>query len=243
MRRGLATVGLCLLLVLSGCSFLSGGTAGNAAPGVENGGLADARALLDAHESALTESGYSHDLTVNQSLETENRTLEDTQRQRMRVAAGASQYERQVIYGGRGRIIAWGNETVEYQRIESGGQTQYRRTEPESATAMSGVKTLEPLLSAPFEVVDSEETDGRTLVTLEATGQPSAEQAFPSNTTSVENFEARLVVDGDGRVHELSASAEYVLEGQPGGYEFDFELTSTDDPGVERPSWVDDIEE
>lgn len=244
MRRAFAAVGLCLLLTLSGCSFLPGGSAdGGAAPGVEDGELADAEALLDAHASTLTESGYSHDLTVNQTARAGNDTVRTSQRQRMRVAAGASQYTRQVIYGSRGRILAWGNETVEYQRIETGGATQYRRSDPESATAMTGVNTLRPLLSAPFEVVDTEEADGRTLVTLESTGEPSHENAVPQNTTSVDSFDARLVVDGEGRVHELTAAAEYQVDGEAGSYEFTYELTSTSDPGVERPDWVADIEE
>lgn len=244
MRRAFAALGLCLLLVLAGCSFLPGGSGdGGEAPGVENGELADAEALLAAHESALTESGYGHDLSVNQSAETDNGTADTSQRQRMRVAAGASQYVRQVIYDGQGRIVAWGNESVEYQRIESGGSAQYRQTDPESPTAMTGVNTLRPLLTAPFEVVDTEEADGRTRVTLESTGEPSHENAFPRNTSSVESFDARLVVDGDGRIHELSASAEYAVDGEAGGYEFTFELTSATDPGVERPDWVADVEE
>lgn len=243
MRRASLAVALCLMLAMSGCSFLPGSGDGGAAPGVEDGELADVDALLEAHESALTESGYSHDLTVNQTAASENGTVETSQRQRMEVAPGASQYLRQVLYGSQGRIVAWGNESVEYQRIESGGSTQYRQSSPESATAMTGVNALRPLLSGPFEVVDTEESDGRTLVTLESTGEPSHENAFPSNTTSVDSFDARVVVDGDGRIHELSASAEYQVDGEAGSYEFTYELTSASDPGVERPDWVADLEE
>jgi hypothetical protein len=241
MRGSAAVVGLCLLLALAGCSSLPGFSEGAQAPGVEDGELEDAQALLDAHESALNESGYSHDLTINQTAAGENGTVENNRRQRTSVAAGASQYVRQVVYSGQGRIVAWGNRSVEYVRIEAGGSTRYQQGRPANATAMTGVNTLEPFLTAPFEVVDTEETDGRTRYTLESTGQPDHEGAFPSNTTSVRSFDARLVVDGDGRIHRMHVTAEYEVDGQAGSYEFTYELTSTEDPGVERPGWVDEI--
>jgi hypothetical protein len=241
MRRGIAALGLCLMLLLAGCSLLPGGSQDSPAPGVEDGALADADALLEAHESTLTESGYSHDLTINQTVETANGSFQDDQRQRMAVAPGASQYLRQVIYVGQGRVVAWGNETVEYQRIDSGTEPQYRSTSPESATAMTGADALEPHLTAPYEVVDTEETDDRTLVTLSTTGDPSDESAFPENTSSVDRYDAELVVDGDGRIHRLNVSAAYEADGYPGTYEFRYELTDASDPGVERPAWVDDV--
>lgn len=242
MRRGLAALGLCLLVALAGCSMLPGGASSSPAPGVEDGALADPAAVLDAHESALVESGFSHDLTIVRTAETRNGTLEDVQRQRLQVAPGASQYLRQVIYGGQGRIVAWGNESVEYRRIDVGGSTRYRSAPPESATAMTGSKAIEPHLSAPFEVVDTEETDDRTLVTLRSTGRPTDMSAFTENTSSIDRYDAELVVDGDGRIHRLNASAAYETDRYPETYEFSYELTAASVPGVERPSWVAEVE-
>lgn len=243
MRRASAVVGLCLLLALAGCSSLPG-FSDEQAPGVEDDELVDAEALLDAHASELTESGYSHDLSVNQTVESENGTSNNSRRQRTSVAAGASQYVRQeLLFGGQGRIIAWANESAEYIRVDSGGTTQYYAGQPDNATTLTGVKTMEPFLTAPFEVVDEEEVDGRTVYALESTGRPDHEGAFPSNTTSVDSFHARLVVDEDGRIHRLRATADYEIDGEAGSYEFAFELTADEDPGVERPGWVDEIPE
>lgn len=243
MRRAFAAVGLCLLVALSGCSSLPG-FSDEQAPGVEDDELVDAEALLDAHASTLTGSGYRHDLSVNRTVESENGTQENSRRQRTSVATGASQYVKQeLLFGGQGRIVSWGNESVEYIRVDSGGTTQYHRGNVDNATALTGVRTIEPFLTASFEVVDTEEVDGRTVYALESTGRPDHEGAFPDNTTSVESFDARLVVDEDGRIHRLRATAEYRIDGEPGSYEFAFELTATEDPGVERPQWVDDVVE
>lgn len=243
MRRASAAVGLCLLLAVAGCSAIPGFSE-EQAPGVEDDELVDADALLEAHESTLTESGYSHDLLVNQTVESENGTRESSSRQRTSVSAGASQYlQQELLFGGQSRIISWGNESVEYLRVDSGGTTKYHRADPDDATTLAAVKTLRPFLSAPFEVVDTDEVDGRTVYALESTGQPDHEGAFPDNTTSVGSFEARMIIDEDGRIHKLTASADYEIDGEPGSYEFAFELTAEDDPGVERPGWVDEIAE
>lgn len=241
MRRASATVGLCLLLVLAGCSFLPGST-NEQAPGVEDDELVDADALLDAHASKLTESGYRHELVVNQTVEGENGTRESTTRQRTSVAAGASQYlQQELVLGGQGRIISWGNESVEYIRVDSGGTTSYQRGEVEDTRTLTGVQTIRPFLTAPFEVVDTDEVDGRKVYALESTGRPDHEGAFPANTTDVESFQARMIVDEDGRIHRFRATAEYRIDGEAGSYEFAFELTAEEDPGVSRPGWVDDI--
>ena len=243
MRRALAIVGLCLALTLSGCSFLPGGSGEEAAaPGVEDGELADSGALLDAHESALTESGYSYDLNISLSSARDGESFDISERQRMEVAPGAAQYVHQVIYGGQTRVVAWGNDSVEYRRVERGGDAEYSRSTPPSATALTGANLLEPHLTAPYEVVDTEERDGRTLVALESTGDPADDRAIPGNISSVDRYDARIVVDGDGRVHRLNVTGEYTTDGETGTFGLTYDLTSAEDPGVERPAWVDDLD-
>ena len=246
MRGAFAAVGLCLLVALAGCSAIPGFSEdqNRQAPGVEDDELVDADALLEAHSSTLTESGFSHDVMVNQTVESENGTRETERRQRTAVGAGASQYLKQeLLFGGQSRIISWGNESVEYIRVDSGGSTQYHRGNVDDATVLTGVRVIRPFLTAPFEVVETEEVDGRTVYALESTGQPDHDGAFPDNTTAVESFEARLVVDEDGRIHRLRATADYRIDGEPGSYEFAFELTAEEDPGVQRPEWVDEVSE
>jgi hypothetical protein len=243
MRTALVTVVLCLSVVLSGCAALSGSSTGT--PGVEDGELVDSAALLEAHETTLTESGYEHDTVINITETIGEEPVPVERRQRVSVTAGGSQYIAQEITDGAiaSRTITWGNDTVAYRSVESGGSQRFSEVDPFSAADLSGGSLLESYVSAPFEVVETTERDGRKLVVLEGTDRPTESGLFPAGATNVSDYEARLVVDTDGRIHEFTATAEYEIGGETASYEFSYELTALSDPGVERPSWVTEIED
>jgi hypothetical protein len=236
---------LCLLFVLAGCSAFSGPAAEDT-PGIADDQLLDSEALLNAHVEALTETGYRHEVRLNQTQVVDGEAAESTRRQRTSVAPGGEAYLFELINQAEvsSRFVVWGNETVQYQRIEAGGSDpQYRRSEPTSEAQLAGARLLEAHLTAPFEVVEvTERDDAPPLVTLEATSNPTAAGAFPSQATNVENYAARLVVDTDGRIYSFRATAEYALDGEAAEYELAFELTDIGDPGVERPDWVEALE-
>jgi hypothetical protein len=245
MQRAYAAVALCLLLTLAGCPALPGSSGADAPPGVEDETLVNGTELLDAHVGAVTETGYQHEVNLTQSTTADGENITTERRQRTTVAANATEYQYQLINSGRSnaRFIVWGNETVEYQRIEAGGRDpQYRRGESTGAESLAGKPLLEPHLSAPYDVVETEEANGTTLLTLESTGTPESDSAFPPNVTNIRNYEAELVVDGDGRIRSLSVDVAYDVDGQTADYQFNFELTAMEDLGVERPSWVDQLE-
>lgn len=248
MKRAYAAIALCLLLSLAGCSALPGASssASEAPPGVEDEQLTNSTALLDAHVEAVTASGYSHEVNLTQSRTADGERVTSERRQRTAVEADAAEYRYQLINNGRAnsRFIVWGNETVEYQRIEAGGRDpQYRRGEPTASESLAGQPLLEPHLSAPYEVVDTTESNGTTLTTLSATDRPESEAAFPRNATNIREYDSELVVDGDGRIRALSVDVTYDLDGESADYQFTFELTASEDPDVERPAWVDSLEE
>lgn len=238
MRTALVTVVLCLSVVLSGCAALSGSSA--SPPGVEDGELADSTALLEAHETTLTESGYEHDIVINVTETVDDQPIQLERRQRVSVTAGGSQYLAQEIVDGAiaSRTVTWGNDTVAYRSIESGGSRRVSEVDPFPASDLSGASLLESYLSAPFEVVETTERDGRELFVLEGTDRPTESGLFPADAANISDYEARLVVDADGRIHEFTAGAEYDIGGETAAYEFSYELTELSDPGVERPSWV-----
>lgn len=247
MKRAYGAIALCLLLVLAGCSALPGASTSTseAPPGVEDDQLANSTALLDAHVEVVTASGYSHDVNLSQRRTVDGQTVTSERRQRTAVEADAAEYRYQLINSGRAnsRFIVWGNETVEYQRIEAGGRDpQYRRGEPTATESLAGKPLLEPHLSAPYEVVDTEEANGTTLTTLSATDRPESEAAFPRNATNIREYESELVVDGDGRIRSLSVDVTYDLDGEPADYQFTFRLTDSEAPDVERPPWVESLE-
>lgn len=247
MRRGSAALVLCLLVATAGCSALPGlgGEGGDGPPGVEDDRLADVDALTEAHVEALTESGYSHEIGLNQTRIVDGEPVDTHRAQRTKVAAGATAYHYQLVNQGEvsSRITLWGNETRAYQRTEAGDQQQFRSSDPPSDRALAGVGLLEPHLTAPFEVVETRDANGTTLHVLESTDRPESGAAFPQAAENVRSYEARLVVDPDGRILAFEATAEYDLDGEPADYRLSFEVTHLEDPGVQRPDWVDQVEE
>lgn len=244
MRRGSATLAVCLLLVAAGCSGLPG-SGDDAPPGVEDGRLADAEALADAHADALTERGYSHEISVNQTRVVDGEPAETNRAQRTSVAPGAAEYTYQLINRGdlSSRFIVWGNESVEYRSVEAGGEREFSRSEPTGARALSGVGLLGAHLSADYEVAETRESDGTTLYVLETTERPETDAAFPRSAENVSRYRARLVVDPEGRILAFEAAAEYDVGGESAEYDLSFEVTELGDPDVRRPGWVDQIEE
>lgn len=238
---------LCLLVVTAGCSALPGigGGGDDGPPGVEDDRLADAEALTEAHVEALTETGYSHEIGLEQTRVVDGEPVDTRRAQRTKVAAGAAEYHYQLINQGEvsSRITLWGNETRAYQRTEAGDQQQFGSSDPPSDRALAGIGLLEPHLTAPYELVETRESNGTTLHVLESTDRPESDAAFPQGAEDVRSYEARLLVDPDGRILLFEASAEYDLEGEPADYRLSFEVTHLEDPGVERPEWVDQVEE
>ena len=260
MRHGLAAVLLCVLVAGTGCSAIPG-TGGNgdglssdeaavadSVPGVGNGSLEDPPALLDAHVAAATETGYSQTISANFTEARDGETFAVSQRQRTDVAAGAVAYEYQTITNSRvsSRIWAWGNESVEYRRGESGGgDPQYRRLDAQPPERLAGRAVLDQRLSTDFEVVDVRERDGApAVVTLEVGGLPEANEVFDGQerVENLRRFEAQLIVDTEGRVHSYAAAAVYDIEGETADYDYRFQMTGFEDPGVERPDWVEEVE-
>lgn len=250
MRRGSVTLLLCLFVLMAGCSALpgsggNGGDGGDGPPGVEDGQLADVDALTEAHVEALSESGYSHEIRLNQTRTVDGEAVDSHRAQRTSVAQGAAEYHYQLINRGdvSSRIILWGNETAAFKSTESGGQRQAGPVQPPTERALAGVGLLEAHLTAPYQVAETREVDGTTLHVLEATDRPETDAAFPRNAEDVRRYEARLVVDPDGRILAFEAAAEYDLAGDEAEYELSFEVTGLEDPDVQRPDWVDQVEE
>ena len=245
MRRSTTLAALCLVVVLAGCAGLVSddgtGSGDQVAPGVAENGTVDAAALSDAHVESLTASGYGHEVNLTMTGTNDGEPVETERRQRTSVAPDAVEYTYQTITSGdtSSRIIVWGNETDAFRSVETpGSDPQFQRTDPVSSEQLSGVALFEPHLTASFELVETDERDGTTLYTLEATERPESDAAFPRDATNIRNYESRLIVDDEGRIHGLSVVADYDIDGEAADYELTFRMTGFDDPGVERPSWV-----
>lgn len=245
MRRVAATVALAFLLALAGCSALPGGGGNDAAPpGVSDGELSNRTALLAAHEEALVSAGFEHSARVNATAirRTQNgqRTVPVARQQSTTVAEDGS-YRYRLVNGGTGaQIDAWANQSTEVGRIQVGGQTRYQTGDPQPPGRLSGRAFLRPYLGGELEVESTNESDGRTYYTLVSTTSDPPEGTLPANATDVENYQSRVVVDGEGRIHALTATADYTIQGEQATLDVRYRLERMGVDSVERPGWVDE---
>jgi hypothetical protein len=253
-RSPVAAVALALLLVTAGCNGILGSGSPTATPndqdlatadlctGVSNCALTDATALLAAHERELVATGFESDVQVNATIIEQDRVVNSQRRQRTVVEPGFREYQYRTTNspgGGTIQFDHWANESVSVVRGQFGDTVRYQIREPRSARTLTGRPVLDNYLTGPdVEVVGVNESGGRTLVTLRSTELPTDRNAVPSNATNVREYEARMVVDTQGRVHAFVASGTYDLRGETYDFRLAYELVRTDEPSVSQPDWA-----
>lgn len=247
MRRPAAVLAVCLVAVLAGCSI--GGTgsptstptgADAAPPGVEDGTLTDADALVSAHVDRLTATGFVTEVRTGATVSREGTPTEVERRQVVRVAPGRAAYNN-TVYNPASRFDVWGNESVEAVRLRTADGARYDSGEPASAAELAGATLLSRYLSTDGWTVTNTTTEGdATLYTLRSNTVPESTAAVPEGASDVREYGAVVVVDGDGRIRYFEATGTYTLDGEEGSFTLSQRLVSTGDPGVERPAWVDE---
>lgn len=250
MRRTVPAVVVALLLVLAGCSLpadLPGSgpsptpTAdGDGPPGVEEGRLADGKALLRAHNRTVISTGFESDFHVNGTTTFRGEVVELEQRQRTVVEPGAAEYWFSFTKNVPAtRSDVWGNSTMQASRAQSNAQTVYNtRRQPTPPRQLSATQTLGTvILGRNFSVTSVDRTNGTVLYTLRQEGGGPGFH-LPKNATNVSNYNATLVVDRKGRIRSFEASANYTVNGQPGSMSIRYRLVRVGGIDVERPDWV-----
>lgn len=213
-------------------------------PGIENGTLTNATALVEAHVSALAAVGFETDQRVNGSQSVRGEVLPTARRVRTLSQPGASEYRYRFINRKAGsRFDFWGNRSVQVVRTYYGGEARsvsvLNQTANVSELARGGV--LETYLSASTFTVRSREVhNGTTLVTLTANGTHAPDAVSPRNATDVRNYTATVVVDTTGRIYSLDVSAEYTHDGEEYELSVRYRLTriGVEEGDVTRPDWA-----
>lgn len=223
-------------------------------PGVNESGVEDPAALVDAHRSALNESGFGFRFEANVTVGPASQVTV----QRGTVEAGLaplvvnSTSERDLgpEYGTTEVATdLWANETesaVRYDREDRVRVQRYNRSGdgldvPDETWAhlpradlesqVTNAWLLELALTAgDYELDRVERRDGREVAVLRAT-----EAAAAANLT---DLNATVAVDREGRVHELSLTAAYEGDEPTTRVHYEFELTELGPVAVERPAWV-----
>jgi len=242
-RRPALAVALALLLALSGCGAL-GGSQPETPPGVEDGRLADADALLAAHAAQLNGTGFRSELTLNatarQRLGGELRNYPVDRQQVVVVEAGGTPYQFRTLNRQAGASFeAWANDTRQYTRVTTGERVRYAAGAPATVSTLAGVDRLdEHLAAAEYRVTDTEVRNGLRLYTLESETVTDALSAMPNRTTGVEEYGSTLVVDSEGRIRAMRVEATYRIGGEQAGFTLGYTLETVGGIETERPSWV-----
>lgn len=246
MRRPLAAVALCLVLVLAGCSLPGGSsgvelTAENAPPGVsaESGTLDDPGALLAAHNESLVASGFVTEVRTNATLIRNGEPQQVRRTQVVRAEAGITEYNNTVVNPGS-RFDVWGNDSVQAVRLQARGDVQYGTSEPQPAETLTGSTLLSRYLAAGNWSLTNATMQGEEPVfTFRSSAVPSEPSALPENATNLREYGAVMVVDSDGRIRYFEATGTYTLDGTEASFTVSQRLVS-EGAAVERPPWVDE---
>jgi hypothetical protein len=256
MRRALAAVALCLVLVLAGCSLPGGSspggssptaptgvelTAENAPPGVsaESGTIENPDALLAAHNASLVESGFVAEVRTNATILRNGEPRQVRRTQVVRAESGLTEYNNTVL-NPASRFDVWGNDSVQAVRLRTRGGVQYGTDRPQSATTLTSTTLLSRYLATgDWSVTNATMQDGEPVFTFRSSTVPSEANALPERATNLREYSAVLVVDSDGRISYFAATGTYTLDGTESSFAISHRVVS-EGPEVDRPSWVDE---
>ena len=236
VERHTVLLALVPVLLTAGCMGILGGetepsdsttASADRIPGVTNGTLSNASALVEANRNAVTTDGAI--LHVNES------SAEMDIDARLAVGAGFSTYSLSasgtIGDGQYTTIDQWSNETTQFVRTSADEETNYRVLDgPEKRlTSLSEIYGF--LSTGEFEVTNQTTDDG--LIVLTADNASNADTSTPAP----ERFDGRLVVDESGQIHSLSVTLTR------GGEQVSYNYTLAQ-AGVERvpkPAWTANV--
>jgi hypothetical protein len=223
-------------LVLAGCIGGLGADTGPSdsadvspeqVPGITNGTLSNASALVEANRNAVTTTGAI--LQVNQS--SDRMTIDA----RLVVGANFSTYSLSgtgsVSDGPSTTLDQWSNETTQFVRTSSDEETNYQVLDghDDRLTILSSVEEF--LSAGDFEVANDTSGDGNVVLTADSAS------AADTSTVDAESFDSRLVVTESGQIQNLSVTA--TRDGETVTYSYELRQAGVD--SVPKPDWVDDV--
>lgn len=250
-NRAIAAVALAAVLVLAGC----GGTGAPGAsgttespseqtppPGVADGTLTDASALVDAHGDTLLDTGYAYSLSVVGSQP--NRTANVTFRDYATVGPDLSTYQSQSRQTGTGPTTVttiWSNGSVTLSRLQTESETRYSTAQDaQIRSRVTGESVLEGYLrGGNYTVAGTEQRDSRTLTRLTAdeyVKQTDESMPAPSNVSA---FDATVLADGAGRIHSVNVSMRQQTPSGTLSLDVNYTLRRVGSVAVARPDWVE----
>ncbi|WP_132057268.1 hypothetical protein [Halorussus amylolyticus] len=222
-------------------------------PGLNESGVEDPEALVDAHRAALDDTGFAFRFRANVTVGSASQlTVQHGAVEEGLAPLLVNSTSERDLGDGPDAVATelWADKNTTVVRYDRGDDEtsvqRYNRSAdgfsvPDETwghlpradidSQVTNAWLIELALTAgEYDLDGIERRDGREVAVLRAT-----EAVAAANVTEVDST---VVVDREGRVRELSLTATY--EGDPATRaSYEFELTELGDVEVERPVWVD----
>ncbi len=236
MERYNVVLALIIALVLAGCAGGLGVGTGPSdstdvspeqVPGITNGTLSNASALVETNRNAVTADGAI--VQINQS------SAQMTVDARLVTGANLSTYTISSTGSGsdgQSRTVdQWSNETTQFVRTSSDEKTNYRVLDGPDDRLTILYSTYEFLSAGNFEVTNETAGGGNVVLTADSVSVASA------STVEAESFDGRLVLNESGQIQNLSVTA--TLNGETVTYSYELRQAGVD--SVPKPDWVANV--
>lgn len=198
-------------------------------PGVTADGISNVSALLSAHKSSLSKSGFRFE-----ARSSNRRDGKTTAIMHGRATAGLS--TRLVMLNKTGdpayHSTTWRNESTTIMRVTSGNRTHYREYHYRGSAVAQSNTIRSMFQSGDLSIQRVEHVGNQTVTILHG------DRYSGTRLENVSDYSATLAVDSTGRVHEFHW--HFVTDEQT--RTVDFDLTATHSDAIERPDWVDKAE-
>lgn len=250
------------MVLFAGCAGSFGGAQATPPDGFDGDGVSDWAVALAAHEAAVLDA-ESFTVRFAQETATEN-PLDPTEvlaqqvsgTYKVDIGAGAMWSEQSVLNGittpggtpqTRTDIEVYQVDRTQYIMTEGGDQQQYHVSQTAFDTdRMQQHQMVEMLLkSLAFERQDDKVVGGESRFVYEATAETAASELVAEGVTATtEDLHGRLVVDAEGRIHELAVVATIVPSGEtqpPTNVDISLIFSDFGETSVQEPTWTKNV--
>lgn len=213
-------------------------------PGLSSEGVANESRLIAAHNERLLQQGF---VTTLSTSFTKDGDRSESSRQ-YAVAANQSSFRIVSRNASTGDVTLeyWGNETWavsrHWEKTLTGRILDYDAGESGELFRVSGAEVLEvDLRNADFNVTDVIERNGTTMFVLQS-NYISYDLGGESQGSDW-HYDARMVVDSDGRVHSFESIRRSTVPGDNRTFTNSYQIRTLGDVTPKKPSWIDEVPE
>ena len=234
---GIALIAIILAVVAGGPLMGALGIGFDHPDGADSDGINDADAIFAQHQAALTEDGYTIELTSSQEVDGEEQAMEQTH---MYDASQERVFLTSTREGmGDDELYVAGDGPAFVKTDTSEGDVQYQKFPDEGVEDYTDHSVVRDRL-APFEYeyTGTTEYDGKTVGKYEIAGFAEEQGQEVSDRFSIEG---EVLIDSDGVVWYIHTEGTDHEQGAT--FTETIEVVSMGQTSVEEPDWLDTARE